>query len=149
MKTQMTGRNVNSRLCAITSVKFMFIWNKTEYYVKQRCKHSSKLSGTKYLKCSITIFLNLFRATKTKLSLKPSFTYKTQKSWTAPYCLLPWFQGKLYKLYFFFVFPGVFFPSFFIISCKMNLENIFSYKKLLDLILLFHFKKLFIVSSSM
>ena len=80
MKTQTTGRKVNSRLWAIPGVKFMFIWNKTGFYVKQRCKHSGKLSSTKYLKCSIKLFLNLFSATKTMLSLKPNFTCKTQKS---------------------------------------------------------------------
>ena len=80
MKTQTTGRKVNSRLWAIPGVKFMFIWNKTGFYVKQRCKHSGKLSSTKYLKCSIKLFLNLFSATKTMLSLKPNFMCKTQKS---------------------------------------------------------------------
>ena len=60
MNTQTTGRNIDSRLWAIPGVRFTFIWNKTGYYVEQRWKHSGKLSGTKYLKCSITIFLRIY-----------------------------------------------------------------------------------------
>ena len=57
MKTQTTGCDIHARLWAIPGVKFMFIWNKTGYYVDEKCKHSGKLSSTKYLKNSITIFL--------------------------------------------------------------------------------------------
>ena len=60
MKTQTTGCNINARLYAIPGVKFMFIWNKTGYFVEQNCKHSGKLSGTKYLKCSITIIFKIY-----------------------------------------------------------------------------------------
>ena len=63
MKTQTTGCNINARLWSNPGVKFMFIWNKMEYHVEENCKHSGKLSGTKYLKCSITNFFNSFIAT--------------------------------------------------------------------------------------
>ena len=56
MKTQTPGCDIHARLWAIPGVKFMFIWNKTGYYVDEKCKHSGKLSSTKYLKNSITIF---------------------------------------------------------------------------------------------
>ena len=60
IKTQMTGQNINSRLWAIPKVEFMFIWNKTGYYVEQRCKHSGKLSGSKYLKCKTYEYIYIY-----------------------------------------------------------------------------------------
>ena len=38
----------------------MLIWNKTEYYVQQRCKHSGKLSGSKYLKCKTYKYIYIY-----------------------------------------------------------------------------------------
>ena len=79
MKTQMTVRSINSRLCAIPGVKFMFIWNKTGYYVEHRCKHSGKLSGTKYLKCSIAIFLKFIWSNKGQAFPKTKFHVQDTK----------------------------------------------------------------------
>ena len=84
MKTQTTGRKVNSRLWAIPGVKFMFIWNKTGFYVKQRCKHSGKLSGTKYLKCSITIFLKFIWSNSDHAFPKTKFHVQDTKKLKCP-----------------------------------------------------------------
>ena len=50
MKTQTTGCNINARLWATPDVKFMFIWNKTGYYVEQNCNHDDKLSSIKNIR---------------------------------------------------------------------------------------------------
>ena len=84
MNTQTTGRNINSTLWAIPGVKFTFIWNKTGYYVEQRCKHSGKLSGTKYLKCSITIFLKFIWSNRDHAFPKTKFHVQDTKKLNCP-----------------------------------------------------------------
>ena len=132
----MTGQNVNSRLWAIPDVEFMFIWNKTGYYVEQRCKHSGKLSGTKYLKCSITIFLKFIQSNKDHAFTKTKFHVQDTKKLNCPASMtlrdivfFPDFKLR-YINCIFSLFIRFFSSSFFIISCKMNLENKVSYKTL-------------------
>ena len=125
MNTQTTGRNINSTLWAIPGVKFTFIWNKTGYYVEQRCKHSGKLSGTKYLKCSITIFLKFIQSNKDHAFPKTKFHVQDTKKLNCPTSItlrdiffFPDFKER-YSLFF-----RVFSPSFFIISCKIQKTNL-------------------------
>ena len=84
MKTQATGQNINSRLWPIPGVKFMFIWNKAGYYVEQRSKYSGKLSGTKYLKCSITIFLKFIWSNRDHAFPKTKFHVQDTKKLNCP-----------------------------------------------------------------
>ena len=155
MKTQTTGRNTNSRLWAIPGVKIMFIWNKTGFYVEQRRKHSGKLSDTKCLKCSMTIFLKFIQSNKDHAFTKTKFHVQDTKKLNCPASItlrdivfFPDFKVRYINCSF-SLFSRFFSPSFFIIRCKMNLENKVSYKTLPDSTLLFHFKKLFVVSSLM
>ena len=136
MKTQTTGRNINSKLWAIPGVEIMFIWNKTGFYVEQRCKHSGKLSGTKYLKCSITIFLKFIQSNKDHAFTKTKFHVQDTKKLNCPASMtlrdivfFPDFKLR-YINCIFSLFIRFFSSSFFIISCKMNLENKVSYKTL-------------------
>ena len=136
MKTQTTGRNTNSRLWAIPGVKIMFIWNKTGFYVEQRRKHSGKLSDTKCLKCSITIFLKFIQSNKDHAFPKTKFHVQDRKKLNCPASItlrdivfFPDFKLR-YINCIFSLFFRFFSSSFFIISCKMHLENKVSYKTL-------------------